>query len=797
MRPLELEITGFGPFKAKTEIDLRDIELVALVGRTGAGKSTIIDAMTFALFGGIARYGMNKLYPVINQLSKDALVVMSFEVGGVHHKVLRKLVRTKSNGATTKDVRLEIEGQSEILGADEVNQKIVQLLGLNFDQFNKAVFLPQGKFAEFLHVKPSERQNILRSILDLDIYSKVQLLAKERVHQSSLTITQLETELAIHENVDKALIKGLKAQLKEIIEAQKSVEKKLKAIDAESNKLTILQKKLNDLDGQLEAISLISKPDTLDQRSDLIEANRNQVLALKNNLEEFENRLEQVILKQQALPDISILNNLISNYATLEKNTKLLKQKAADLEQAKVTFKETTQAEKQYLKDKNNAAAAYSKKVNQSKIESFVHVLKEGEPCPLCHSVVDHIPDHHHTDIDELKDAKSETDRIYNDALRTVQKAESKYQNLEIGLKELQSQKSQIEAQVKKETSLKEAEAQKVKVLALEEEQKDLQEKKIELRKRLQEFEKEALAFEKEKLTQVSVLRTHRTALIKEHLAPPVLEGKPLSDLWDDLLKWTTKEAGALSSKHKKIKGDFTTQQATVEEEQKAVVELMQLDSIGYDLAFDKFEIARYLERSLTKVQSSLQLSEAIFAETKEKTIALKGEQKTLKVYEMLQKNLEPRRFEKWLIREVLEELAEGATTHLLVLSNGAYSLEISKDQFYIRDHQNADELRTANSLSGGETFLASLSLALSLSDSIAGMAVEGAAKLESLFLDEGFGTLDAETLDVVANSIEELGSNGRMIGIVTHVEEIAQRMPVRIKVTKGPDSSYTERINS
>ena len=71
-------------------------------------------------------------------------------------------------------------------------------------------------------------------------------------------------------------------------------------------------------------------------------------------------------------------------------------------------------------------------------------------------------------------------------------------------------------------------------------------------------------------------------------------------------------------------------------------------------------------------------------------------------------------------------------------------------------------------------------------------MAVEGAAKLESLFLDEGFGTLD-----VVANSIEELGSNGRMIGIVTHVEEIAQRMPVRIKVTKGSDTSFTERIDS
>ena len=76
-------------------------------------------------------------------------------------------------------------------------------------------------------------------------------------------------------------------------------------------------------------------------------------------------------------------------------------------------------------------------------------------------------------------------------------------------------------------------------------------------------------------------------------------------------------------------------------------------------------------------------------------------------------------------------------------------------------------------------------------------MAAEGTAKLESLFLDEGFGTLDSDTLDVVASSIEDLGSEGRMIGIVTHVEEIAQRMPVRIKVTKGSESSFVERQES
>ena len=797
MRPLELEITGFGPFKTKTEIDLKDIELVALVGRTGAGKSTIIDAMTFALFGGIARYGMNKLYPVINQLSNHALVIMTFEVGGVQHKVLRKLVRTKSNGASTKEVRLEIEGQSEIIGVDEVDQKIIQLLGLNFDQFNKAVFLPQGKFAEFLHVKPRERQNILRSILDLDIYAKVQNLAKERVNQSAIIITQLETELAINEHIDKAFVNNLKAQLKEILGAQKSIEKKLKSIESETQAFTDYQNTLHHLNGQLKAINLISKPDTLDQRSDLIEANRTQMLSLKEHSDKIEKDLEQVILEQNQCPKISMLNEWILNYQTFEKTKQALQEKSKDLKELKKTFNAAVEKEKIYLEEKEQATAIYTKAVDQSKIESFVHVLKAGEPCPLCQSIVENVPNHQHTNVNELKVAMAIAEQKYNEASKETHKIELNYQTLEADLETLKNQIELLQKETKKENNLKEVEAQKIKVLALEEKQMNLHEKKFEIRKQLEGLKEEAATFEKEKETQVTVLNNLRSTLLREQLEPPALEGKSLSDLWEDLLKWSTKESKGLNEKHQKITETLNSLQVNLQKEQREIIEFMRVDAIDYNGDFDKIEITKSLERSLNKVQSSLQISESILTDSKEKTNALKKEKKTYNVYETLQKNLEPRRFEKWLIREVLEELAEGATTHLLVLSNGAYSLEINKDEFYIRDHQNADELRTASSLSGGETFLASLSLALSLSDSIAGMAVEGAAKLESLFLDEGFGTLDAETLDVVANSIEELGSNGRMIGIVTHVEEIAQRMPVRIKVTKGPDSSFTERIDS
>ena len=96
--------------------------------------------------------------------------------------------------------------------------------------------------------------------------------------------------------------------------------------------------------------------------------------------------------------------------------------------------------------------------------------------------------------------------------------------------------------------------------------------------------------------------------------------------------------------------------------------------------------------------------------------------------------------------------------------------------------------------LSGGETFQASLALALALSSQISGLAAVGAARLDSIFLDEGFGTLDAETLEVVATTLETLAQGDRMVGVVTHVAELAERVPVRFRVSRNAKTSTITR---
>jgi exonuclease SbcC len=127
-------------------------------------------------------------------------------------------------------------------------------------------------------------------------------------------------------------------------------------------------------------------------------------------------------------------------------------------------------------------------------------------------------------------------------------------------------------------------------------------------------------------------------------------------------------------------------------------------------------------------------------------------------------------------------------------LSSGRYTLDYAHDDFFVIDHDNARERRRADTLSGGETFLTSLALALQLSEQVQRAA--GAVRLDSLFIDEGFGTLDPETLATVSDAIQQLGRGHRMVGIITHVQELTSALPARIDVIRGPDGSKVKVVS-
>jgi exonuclease SbcC len=151
--------------------------------------------------------------------------------------------------------------------------------------------------------------------------------------------------------------------------------------------------------------------------------------------------------------------------------------------------------------------------------------------------------------------------------------------------------------------------------------------------------------------------------------------------------------------------------------------------------------------------------------------------------------------FQQYLLGSAFEILAQEGSKHLKELSGGRYEFGFEDEEFVVSDHSNAGETRSVRTLSGGESFLASLALALALAESITQLNGErGAVNLESLFLDEGFSTLDSETLSKVADAIEVLQTGHRLIGVITHVQSLADQMPVRIEIEKTVGGSRIVR---
>jgi DNA repair protein SbcC/Rad50 len=172
-----------------------------------------------------------------------------------------------------------------------------------------------------------------------------------------------------------------------------------------------------------------------------------------------------------------------------------------------------------------------------------------------------------------------------------------------------------------------------------------------------------------------------------------------------------------------------------------------------------------------------------------EEVVELEGR---ARLFKQLALELRADRLVAFLQAEALQVLALAGSERLASLSDGRYRLVCHDDEFLVVDTWNGDEERSVRTLSGGETFLASLALALALAEQVRSLSVTDRARLDSLFLDEGFGTLDPETLRTVVDAIEQLAGDGRLVGVITHVPELAEQFP-RIEVRKDRVGSRLE----
>ncbi len=790
MRPERLELEGFTAFRERVEIDFSDADLFVLVGPTGSGKSSIIDAVIFALYGSIPRLRKGRVEPVISLGAQRARIRFEFSVGGTRYSATRVVQRTKT-GATTNEARLE-GGPEDVVGAAELTAAVEALLGLSYEHFTKSVVLPQGKFASFLLDGSSDRQALLRELLDLGRYARVRELAVQRSQSSEVRAESLRESLARLESVTPEAIEALDAEvtaLSEALEWCAGERDRLVSAEQERDEIRRESQRLQKL---ADSLGVIAEPGGLKELDAAMTSAVSERDMASQRLVDATRALEEANAAATSAGDLGEIARMIGLVEQQEKLAERIAdgtRKISDLQAALVQA--TDEAEK-LATESDHARHRF----DELRSEHAAHVLRSGvvagDPCPVCRRVLSE----EHLEEEEAPGSLDEAETSATAAVEAAGNARERRVALETQLEQYTSQLARLQTEhdelsghldghTRAQLAGKQAE-----ITEARRRQETATKAMTASREAASAVERRIASITEEASTFWTMLDRHRMAVTE--LDPPESARKDLGVEWSAFLTWRDGQLADVTSSVDALGSKLQAQNEAIDAIATAMADRIRTAGVEFAPDADPYEqalVARAtaIER-LGRMRADLE-SKIEFA------AALEGYEGDALVARSLAGHLKVNGFERWLIEEVVHDLVVHANQRLEQLSGGAYALAVDKSEFVIIDRLNADERRAPETLAGGETFVVSLSLALSLADQMAAIAMSGTARLESVFLDEGFGTLDSETLDTVAAVIHELGADGRTVGLITHVSELAQQIPVRFEVAKQAGSARVKRV--
>ncbi len=791
MRPTRLLIEGFTAFRQLTEVDFTGADLFALTGPTGSGKSSVIDAVVFALYGCVPRLDRKAVEPVISLGRSEARVILEFTVDGVAYTAARVVRRTKT-GATTKEARLERGGEVLAGNAREVTDAVTKLLGLTIDHFTTCVVLPQGEFMRLLHAAPGERQELLISLLDLGLYERMARIAKAREGEARRAAEVAEALLHKVAFATPEALAATEQRTAQLRAGQVQVEAAVPELDRLGRAAADAQRSAEAAAEDLALLGTVEVPGGLDQHSALLADARAAVTAADGEAEQSTLGADRAEEQLAGHPSRSSLE--AAQRAHLERGQHLAQQaKGQPLLAEAVSALASAQTQQ------TTAETAQAKAAEELEHARWAHRAQDlaaslavGEPCPVCQQAVQNLPDPlpAHA-VDDAREAGAAADAAVEAVRRSRDAAQRARDRLVHQLESIAAQVAELDqavAQHPDAAAIDRALVARTEAEGAERTARQVaaraQKAAVAARRAVQEVEQQELEARR---------RFDRSRDQLGRLDPPAAAREDLAADWAALAEWAAVRRPATAEAAEAAEREAN--QARVARTDLASVLSRALAAIGVRAVADgdlRGPVAAALATAQAEHGHVVEgLSEAARQQAAH-TVAARDADLARELHRLLNAN----HFEKWVLDEALAVLVAGATELLLDLSQGAYSLALDgRANFLVVDHRNADEVRPARTLSGGETFLASLALALGLADQIGSLAAEGSARLESIFLDEGFGTLDPETLDTVAAAIEELGARGRMVGLISHVPELAERVPVRYSVTRDPAGSTIEKV--
>ncbi len=876
MRPIELTIKGINSYSEEQTVDFTALMkegVFGIFGPTGSGKSTILDGITLALYGELARKSKN----FIHVGGDSGAVSFTFSITEKETKIYRvyRTFKTKKDTGYSVAAKARLcelivvkepadsqaEAREASKGSDEsglynevvledsisgVKERIQKIVGLEFEDFTRTVVLPQGKFSEFLKLSGTDRNQMLERLFHLYDYGiALTDKVKRKTEQTELRYRTCMGKLAEHAGETKEALDSLKKDLRLAKREQKEAQKKQQVFSEQFDVKRVLWEMQKELDDQLKEYRL------LEEQKEAQEIKKQQLQAAEraaivkpfweqeqNSAAEFEETVRNCECYAAALAQAKVqLKKQESELMELSERKALLEEgyqeKLHRLERAcelEIQFAQQS-VQLQQLEEKLQKQVESGEAIDQSVVEKEAFLQKQKELltsaehayyahmeesvrkhlytqmerdgiCPVCGSVHDRSKSNAHVEAEDIPVT-----------------AQNEYQQIE----KLRAQIAKGEAEVSKvkqeQLGIRTAiAAQQASVQSM---QRNCEEKKNELCKLLEacgiaaqpsQYKKELetnyravctaydesmqkLKAGKEQLAQQEIQHERELAKREEQeknlqkaqavLAQKLSEqgfvdaGQMNQSLWEaGQLEKAKQELQAYEKQYNRVLQQIEILKAKVGEQRMDTGEyeamLKEKEALEEQLRSCAERIAVYAER-IVNLEAALVIVGQLEAEKKElehrKAILLE-----------LMTLLKGKKFVEYVARERLSYVAGEASEKLMEITGGIFGLELKDSgEFVIRDYKNGGIIRNVNSLSGGELFLVSLSLALALSTQI---QLKGTAPLEFFFLDEGFGTLDESLLDTVMDSLDKLHHDRRKIGIISHVDAIKERVPVKLLVT-------------
>jgi exonuclease SbcC len=790
---LLLELRGFRSHVSETTFHFEDRNLVAIVGPTGAGKSTILDGISYALYAKTPRERRNSS-SLISTRAKKATLTYRFALGDETFEINRSIP------AASDDHMVSLGTGDKVIGSGAITTKVEELLGLDFEGFASSVLLAQGRFDLFLKATTKERTGILKGIFRIERIDDLRKAAAARRDGIDTDLARIEGEFkqipadaAEQSETKKKEVVALEARIaelekavpeeKELLEREKEVVKEKAAAEAEIATLTKATSRLPSVE-DLDALA--------EREADCIATTSAATAALENCTKAAEKATAELEKLQTKDGDLSRLHSARAKALGIAGRQDEIERMSSELEVLKKAVAAATKRVEEATARESQATRAVEEARSTLEELRRVHAahelrshLVEGEPCPVCEQAVATLPRAKKVaGVDAaqkaLVAAEAASEAARSDVVDAKNLAAAEERQLgstenahASAVKALDVERAGlVEIVGKAKDPLAEIESR----LARLEEAAEARETALSSREGAQRALNECSAtkdrLDKDRQTYASVLIELAVHLKVD--APRVEDpAKALIAKVETMSDRALERGGEL---HAQIEKATTIEKETAEAlarlRAKVGVETSLADAVAD--AKTSAGIARHVVADLAK---KIERAE----ELAENERALKGRRA---LFHQLADDLADRNFVNFLLEDRRRLLSELASERLHEMTK---RYRFSDDgEFNIVDELEGDVERGTETLSGGETFLASLALALGLAET----AARHGGRLQSFFLDEGFDSLDAEMLDQALDGIERIVTPERLIALVSHVPALAAR--VEDKIVLGKDAEGT-----